>query len=105
VFENRELKEMFAPKRDKSTGGWRTLHNEELLNFNAAKCNYNNKGNEDETRMACSMHDREEKLRMWTELIWWLSSSGRWRRVALVISQMMIIIIVTAVETSNLTLN
>jgi hypothetical protein len=35
-------------------------------------------------------------------VLWWLSSSGRWHRVAL-ISQKMIIIIVTAVETSNLT--
>jgi hypothetical protein len=30
VFENRVLGRIFGPKRDKVTGGWRTLHNEEL---------------------------------------------------------------------------
>jgi hypothetical protein len=32
VFENRVLR-IFGPKRDKVTGEWRTLHNEELRDF------------------------------------------------------------------------
>jgi hypothetical protein len=32
VFENRELKRIFGPKRDEATGGWRKLHNEKLYN-------------------------------------------------------------------------
>jgi len=30
VFENRVLRRLFGPKRDKVTGEWRKLHNEEL---------------------------------------------------------------------------
>jgi len=30
VFENRLLRNTFGPKREKVTGGWRKLHNEEL---------------------------------------------------------------------------
>jgi hypothetical protein len=30
VFENRVLRTVFGPKRDKGTGEWRKLHNEEL---------------------------------------------------------------------------
>jgi hypothetical protein len=30
VFENRVLKRIFGPKRDKVTGEWRRLHKEEL---------------------------------------------------------------------------
>jgi hypothetical protein len=30
VFENRVLRRVFGPKRDKATGEWRRLHNEEL---------------------------------------------------------------------------
>jgi hypothetical protein len=30
AFENRVLRRIFGPKRDKVTGGWRKLHNEEL---------------------------------------------------------------------------
>jgi hypothetical protein len=30
VFENRVLRRAFGPKRDKATGEWRRLHNEEL---------------------------------------------------------------------------
>jgi hypothetical protein len=29
VFENRVLRRIFKPKRDKVTGEWRKLHNEE----------------------------------------------------------------------------
>jgi hypothetical protein len=64
LFENREIKGMFGPKRDKRIGGWRTLHNEELHHLNAAKCNYNDKGNEDEMCMSRSTYSREEERRM-----------------------------------------
>jgi hypothetical protein len=30
VFENRELRRIFGPKRDELTGEWRRLHNKEL---------------------------------------------------------------------------
>jgi hypothetical protein len=30
VSENRVLRRIFGPRRDKVTGGWRKLHNEEL---------------------------------------------------------------------------
>jgi hypothetical protein len=33
VFENRVLRRIFRPKRDDVTGGWRSLHNEELHNL------------------------------------------------------------------------
>jgi hypothetical protein len=33
VFENRVLRRIFGPKRDKVTGGWRKLHNEVLHNL------------------------------------------------------------------------
>jgi hypothetical protein len=33
VFENRVLRRIFGLKGDEVTGGWRTLHNEELHNL------------------------------------------------------------------------
>jgi hypothetical protein len=33
VFENRVLRRIFGPKKDRVTGGWRKLHNEELHNL------------------------------------------------------------------------
>jgi hypothetical protein len=33
VFENRVLRRTFGLKRDEVTGGWRKLHNEELVLF------------------------------------------------------------------------
>jgi hypothetical protein len=33
VFENRVLRSIFGPKRDKVTGDWRKLPNEELHNL------------------------------------------------------------------------
>jgi len=35
VFENRVLKRVFGPKRDKVTGEWRKLHDEELRDLNS----------------------------------------------------------------------
>jgi hypothetical protein len=36
VFENRLLRRIFRPKREKAMGGWRRLHNEELHNLYAS---------------------------------------------------------------------
>jgi hypothetical protein len=33
VFEKRVLRSIFGPKKEKVTGGWRRLHNEELHNL------------------------------------------------------------------------
>jgi hypothetical protein len=33
VFENSVLRRIFGPKRDRVTGGWRKLHNDELYNL------------------------------------------------------------------------
>jgi hypothetical protein len=33
VFENRVLRRIFGRRRDKVTGGWRKLHNEELCDL------------------------------------------------------------------------
>jgi hypothetical protein len=33
VFENMMMRKIFGPKRDEVTGGWRKLHNDELLNL------------------------------------------------------------------------
>jgi hypothetical protein len=33
VLENKVLRRIFGPKRDRVTGGWRKLHNEELHNL------------------------------------------------------------------------
>jgi hypothetical protein len=36
VFENSVLRRIFKPKRDEETGGWRKLHNEELLDLHSS---------------------------------------------------------------------
>jgi hypothetical protein len=36
VFESSLSKSVFGAKREKITGGWRRLHNEDLHNFNTA---------------------------------------------------------------------
>jgi hypothetical protein len=33
VFENRVLRRIFGPKKEKASGGWRRLHNKKLCNF------------------------------------------------------------------------
>jgi hypothetical protein len=33
VFENRVLRRIFGPKRDKAIGGWRKLHNDKQYNL------------------------------------------------------------------------
>jgi hypothetical protein len=36
VFENRVLRRIFGPKRDKVTGGWRKLHNKQLYDLHSS---------------------------------------------------------------------
>jgi hypothetical protein len=36
VYKNTVLEIIFGPKREEVAGGWRKLHNEELLNFYAS---------------------------------------------------------------------
>jgi hypothetical protein len=36
VFENRVLRRIFGPKREKVAGGWRSVHNEELHDLYAS---------------------------------------------------------------------
>jgi hypothetical protein len=36
LFENRVLRRIFGPKREKGAGGWRRLHNEEFHNLCAS---------------------------------------------------------------------
>jgi hypothetical protein len=36
VFENRVLRRIFGPKRDKVTGEWRKLHNEEFRHLHTS---------------------------------------------------------------------
>jgi hypothetical protein len=55
VVENRALRRMFGPKRDKVTGGCRELHNEKLHNMCSSPSTYNYKAvNEDEMSRACA---------------------------------------------------
>jgi hypothetical protein len=35
MFENRELRRIFGPKREEVAGGWRKMRNEELRNLYA----------------------------------------------------------------------
>jgi hypothetical protein len=37
VFEGRLLRRIFGPKRDEVTGGWRNLHNEDVITFTLCK--------------------------------------------------------------------
>jgi hypothetical protein len=55
VFENRVLRRIFGPKRDRVTGGWRKLHNEELHNLYSS------------TRMGLSSGVGRGGLDMWHE--------------------------------------
>jgi hypothetical protein len=36
VFENKVLRRIFGPNREEVAGGWKRLHNEELLNLYAS---------------------------------------------------------------------
>jgi hypothetical protein len=57
VFENRELRRIFGPKKDEVTGEWRKLHNLELSYF-VLFTRYCKSGQvkENETSGSCSSH-------------------------------------------------
>jgi hypothetical protein len=59
VFENRVLRRIFGPQRDGVIGGWRKLHNEELLLF--IKYNYKYQVKEDEVGGACGTNGGKEE--------------------------------------------
>jgi hypothetical protein len=54
VFENRVLRGMFGPKRDRVTGEWKRLHNEELNDLYSSPNIIRVKKNE--VGGACSMY-------------------------------------------------
>jgi hypothetical protein len=56
VFENRMLRRVLGPKREKVAGGWRGLHNEELCNLYASRNSLGNNIKEDEMGGTCSTH-------------------------------------------------
>jgi len=57
VFENRALRRIFGPEREKVGGAWRRLHNE-LHNLYVSP---NDQIKEDEMGGACSTHGKNEK--------------------------------------------
>jgi hypothetical protein len=57
VFENRVLRRIFGPKRDKVTGEWRKLHSEELHNLYS----FPDIIRQVKSRRACGTHGRGEK--------------------------------------------
>jgi hypothetical protein len=72
VFENGELSRMFGPKGEEVTGGWRTLHNEELCNLHTSS-NIRVIKSRRMVSGACSIH---EAIRMHTKF-WSENLMGR----------------------------
>jgi hypothetical protein len=44
VFENRELRRIFGPRREEVAQGWRRLNNEELHNFHKMLLSWSSQG-------------------------------------------------------------
>jgi len=61
VFENRMLRRIFGPKRDKVTGEWRKLHNVEFNDLYATKYCSCDKIEKNEMGGTCSAYGREER--------------------------------------------
>jgi hypothetical protein len=68
VFQKRALRRMFGPTKDKVTGDWRKLHNEELVLF--AKYNYNDQVKEGEMGRASSTNGGKRGMHIG---YWWES--------------------------------
>jgi hypothetical protein len=62
VFENRVLRRIFGPKRDKITGEWRKLHNEELHNLYSSQNIVRQISQGGLVSRTCGMHGRGEKV-------------------------------------------
>jgi hypothetical protein len=62
VFENRVLRRIFGPKRDRVTRGWRKLHNEELhVLYSSPSIIWNYQVEEDEMGRTCGTNGGEEE--------------------------------------------
>jgi hypothetical protein len=61
VFENKVLRRILGPKRDRVTGGWRKLHNEELHNLYSSPSIIKIIVEEDEVGGTCGTNGREEE--------------------------------------------
>ena len=62
VFENRVLRRIFGPKRDRVTGEWRKQHNEELNDlYSSFKFCSHDKIEKNEMGGACSAYGGEER--------------------------------------------
>jgi hypothetical protein len=59
MFENRVLRRIFAPKRDRVMGWWRKLHNEELHNLYSSPSII--EVEKDEVGWTCGTNGREEE--------------------------------------------
>jgi len=60
VLEKRVLRRIFWPMRDKVTGEWRKLHNEELNVHTPRQIIINNKIGKNEVDGACSTYGKKE---------------------------------------------
>jgi len=60
-FENRMLRRIFGPKRDKVTGEWRKLHKEELNNLHSPNIVWVIKSRKNDMGRACSTYGGEER--------------------------------------------
>jgi hypothetical protein len=56
MFDNRELRRIFGPTREKVTGGWRKFHNEKFILCTFIKYYYRNKIKTIEMGGRCSTH-------------------------------------------------
>jgi hypothetical protein len=75
VFKNKELKKIFGLRRDKVTGDWRKLHNEQQNKMYSFSIYYQEAPQikEDEIGRTCSRHGGNEKL----HTKFWLGSLKR----------------------------
>jgi hypothetical protein len=62
VFENRELRRIYGPKRDEETEGWRKPHNEDLHDLESSSniIRMMNSFDEDSICRACSRNVEDE---------------------------------------------
>jgi hypothetical protein len=60
VFENRELRRIFGPRREELTGGFRKLHNDKLHNLYSLP--NDDQYNKDKMSGTCSTHGRDEQF-------------------------------------------